>query len=251
MLRCAARRLGTHESRLRSVTTATRARPPRAAVMAGFVAIALAIVVMFIVGRLTSDIPNIRDGTVPDEPFSRNYVAHPWPAYLHILPGAVYLLGAVLQLSARFRRRHLTLHRRMGRVLLGCGAFSVFLALFIALSHPFGGWSEASATVLFGLWFLICLALAFAAVRRRDIAQHRRWMIRAFAVATGIATIRLWVGAFIGLHHSVTAEPPNGPVADTFGLAFWLGLTTNVAIGEWWLRRGSVRRSPVTAGSTD
>ena len=121
----------------------------------------------------------------------------------------------------------------------------------VSATGPFGGWSETSATVVFGLWFLICLALAFAAVRRRDIAEHRRWMIRAFAVGTGIATIRLWVGAFIGLHHALTAEPPNGPVADTFGLAFWLGLTTNVAIGEWWLRRGSIRRSPLTTGSAD
>lgn len=219
--------------------------------MAGLIAVALAIVVLFIVGRLTTDIPNLRAGTMPDEPFARNYVMHPWPAYLHIAPGLVYLLGAPFQLSARFRRRHLTLHRRMGRVLLACGAASVGMSLFIGISHPFGGWSERAATVVFGLWFLICLAVAFAAVRRRDIAAHRRWMIRAFAVATGIATIRLWTGAFIALHHAMTGAEPNGPVADTFGLAFWLGLSTNVAVGEWWLRRTSVRRAPVTSGSAD
>jgi uncharacterized membrane protein len=219
--------------------------------MAGLIAVALAIVVLFIVGRLTTDIPNLRAGTMPDEPFARNYFLHPWPAYLHIAPGLVYLLGAPFQLSARFRRRHLALHRRMGRVLIACGAASVGMALFIGISHPFGGWSEGAATVVFGLWFLTCLAVAFAAVRRRDIAEHRRWMIRAFAVATGIATIRLWTGAFIGLHHAMTGAEPNGPVADTFGLAFWLGLSTNVAVGEWWLRRTSVRRAPVTSGSTD
>ena len=224
-------------------------RPRRVTVMAGLMAVALAIVVLFIVGRLTTDIPNLRGGTVRDEPFARNYVAHPWPAYLHIVPGLVYLLGAPFQLSARFRSPHLTLHRRMGRVLIALGAFSVVMALFIGISHPFGGWSEAAATVVFGLWFLSCLGLAFAAVRRRDIAEHRRWMIRAFAVATGIATIRLWTGAFIALHHATTSAEPNGPVAETFGLAFWHGLTINVLVGEWWLRQGS-KRPAVTSGST-
>ena len=227
----------------------TTSRPRRLAVIAVLIAAALAIVVMFIVGRLTTDIPNLRGGTVPDEPFARNYVAHPWPAYLHIAPGLVYLLGAPFQLSAHFRRRHLTLHRRMGRVLIAFGAFSVVMALFIGISHPFGGWSEGAATVVFGLWFLTCLGVAFAAVRRRDIAEHRRWMIRAFAVATGIATIRLWTGAFIALHHAMTGTEPNGPVAETFGLAFWLGLTTNVLVGEWWLRRDT-KRPTVTSGST-
>ena len=96
---------------------------------------------------------------------------------------------------------------------------------------------------------MTCLGVAFAAVRRRDIAEHRRWMIRAFAVATGIATIRLWTGAFIAVHHAMTGTEPNGPVAETFGLAFWLGLTTNVLVGEWWLRRGA-KRPAVTSGST-
>lgn len=219
--------------------------------MAGLIAAALAIVVVFIAGRLMTDIPNVRDGTVPDQPFARNYAAHPLPAYLHIVPGLVYLVGATFQLSARFRRRHLPLHRRMGRALIACGVFSVGMALFIGIRHPFGGWTEGAATVVFGLWFLTCLAVAYAAVRRRELAKHRRWMIRAFAVGIGIATIRVWTGLFIAVHHAMTSEPPDGPVADTFGLAFWLGFAVNVAVGEWWLRRDPVKQPSITGRSTD
>lgn len=232
-----------------TTTATTKPRARRVTVMAGLIGAELVIVVMFIVARLTVDIPHLRAGAVPDEPFSRNYVAHPWPAYLHIVPGLVYLLGAPFQLSARFRRGHLTLHRRMGRVLIAVGAFSVVLALFIGISHPFGGWVEGTATVVFGLWFLTCLGLALAAVRRRNIANHRRWMIRAFAVGIGIATIRVWVGIFLALHHALTSAPPNGPQASTFGLAFWLGFAVNVAVGEWWLRRGSPRPGSRPSGS--
>jgi hypothetical protein len=50
--------------------------------------------------------------------------------------------------------------------------------------------------VVFGLWFLACLVLAVRAIRRDDIVHHRRWMIRAFAIAIGVGTIRIWIGLF-------------------------------------------------------
>lgn len=50
---------------------------------------------------------------------------------------------------------------------------------------------ESIATVVFGVWFIASLVLAFRAIRRDDVPQHRRWLIRAFAV--GVGTIRIWV----------------------------------------------------------
>ena len=150
-------------------------------------------------------------------------------------------------MSTRFRRKHLALHRRLGRVLLASGLVSAVVAITFGVLHPYGGPVEAAASVAFGCWFLACLTLAFAAVRRRDIAQHRRWMIRAFAVGIGIATIRLWVGLFIAVHAAITQTRPDGPVASTFGLAFWLGFATTALVGEWWLRQPGRTKSPQPA----
>lgn len=33
-----------------------------------------------------------------------------------------------------------------------------------------------------------CLVLGFTAIRRRDIAAHRAWMIRAYAIGLGAGT---------------------------------------------------------------
>ncbi|MGH3851042.1 MAG: DUF2306 domain-containing protein, partial [Pseudonocardiaceae bacterium] len=73
---------------------------------------------------------------------------------------------------------------------------------------------------------------AFRAIRNDNVAQHRRWMIRAFAIAIGIGTIRIWIGVFTaaGMSGDATPDP-------MFGLAFWLGFSMHVAFGEWWLRR--------------
>jgi len=164
-----------------------------------------------------------------------------------VVPGLVFLLGALFQVSARFRRRHLTLHRRMGRVLVGAGVVSAVFALYIGIHHPFNGIAEASAVVVFGSWLLWCLVAGFRAARRRDIAQHRRWMIRAFVVAFGIATIRVWTGVFIAIEAIRNGGPPADvhPLQATFGLCFWLALSMHAAIAEWWLRRGP--RVPATS----
>jgi uncharacterized membrane protein len=199
----------------------------------------VAIVLAFALTRVATDWPHILAGTVPDDDFARRYVAHPWLAYLHIAPGVVYLLGAPLQLSRRFRTKHYTVHRRLGRVLLSCALLSGVLALIFGLFYPWGGALEASAALVFGAWFVACLVLAFRAIRRDNVAQHRRWMIRAFAVGVGIGTIRIWIGLFtpIVIIRNGGPEGLSMPDAATFGLAFWLAFAMHVALGEWWLRR--------------
>jgi uncharacterized membrane protein len=223
------------------VTTRPRGVP---AVAVGS-AVLIVIVLVFVMIRVTTDWPHILDGTVPDDDYARRFVAHPWMSYLHIAPGVVYLLGAPLQLSRRFRTRHYTVHRRLGRALLTCALLSGVLALVFGLLHPWGGWLEASAALVFGAWFVACLVLAFRAIRRDDVPQHRRWMIRAFAVGIGIGTIRIWIGIFtpIAISRNGGTDGLTLPDAATFGLAFWLGFTMHVALGELWLRR-----TPALAG---
>ena len=187
------------------------------------------IVLVFFGLRLGVDVPNLAAGTVPEDPYERRYVEHPWRSYLHIVPGVIYLLGAPLQLSRRFRSRHYGVHRRLGRVLLGAALLSGVFALAFGVPFAFGGFWQAAATVVFGLWFLACLLLAFRAIKRDNPAQHRRWMIRAFAVGVGVGTIRVWIGVLAGF--GLLSLPAS------FAVAFWLAFLIHVAAAEWWLQR--------------
>lgn len=205
-------------------------------------AVAVGLLLVFVlvsaIGRVATDWPNILAGTVPDDDFAERYVAHPWRAYLHIVPGMIYLFAAPLQLSRRFRTRHYTVHRRLGRVLLGLALLSGVFALLFGVPEAWGGSAEAIATAVFGTWFLSCLVLAFRAIRRDDVRQHRRWMIRAFAVGVGVGTIRVWIGIFTGVM-AATGADMDVPLPDQtgFAVAFWLGFSLHVIVGEWWLRR--------------
>lgn len=187
----------------------------------------IVVVTVFLVIRVTSDIGDISAGRIPpDGDFDRRYVINPWPAYLHIVPGTVYLLGAPFQLSARLRRNHLEGHRRLGRVLILAGLVTGVFAMVIGLFMPFGLLAEASATVVFGLYFLAALVMAYRAIRSHDVFTHRRWMIRAFAVGVGVGMIRIVIG--VGEAFGIGIE-------DSFGAAFWIAFVTLAVLAEVWL----------------
>lgn len=204
----------------------------RGAVMpAVWVAVGALIVITLVFAglRVTTDLPLIVSGRQPDpDDFEARYVSASGLAYLHIIPGVIYLVGAPLQLHRGFRERHLRVHRLLGRVLLPCGAVSGVFALAFGIPFSFGGAFQSLATAVFGSWFLLCLVLAYAAIRRRDVRSHRRWMIRAFAVGLGVGTIRLWVGLFAALETM--------PLPDSFAVAFWLALGMHVVAAEVWLK---------------
>lgn len=188
----------------------------------------IAVVLVFAGMRVASDVPLVAAGQNAERgSFGERYVAYPWLAYLHIAPGVLYLVGAPLQLSRRFRTRHFTFHRRFGRVLLTLGLISGVFALAFGVPFSFGGAWQSLAAAVFGSWFLVALLLAFRAIRRGDVRMHRRWMIRAFAVGLGVGTIRIWVGLF-ALFDVLSLEA-------SFAPAFWLGLTMHVVAGELWL----------------
>jgi uncharacterized membrane protein len=212
------------------------------------IAVALLLLIVFysIGKRLVLDMPHVVAGTMPEEDFDRRYVEQAWLAYLHIVPGMVYLFLAPLQLAYRIRSRHYTFHRRLGRVLATAGMISGVFALIFGGLYSFGGLPEASAAVVFGLWFLTCLVLAVRAIRRDDIVHHRRWMIRAFAIGIGIGTTRIWLFVFelTGL----------GSFESSFGPAFWISFSLHVAVGELWLRAFPnppelTRESPASSSS--
>jgi uncharacterized membrane protein YozB (DUF420 family) len=215
----------------------------RAADRVAWAAIGLlvAIMVTFIGIRLATDVPNVLSGTLPDESsFEHRYAAHAWLAYAHILPGAVYLGIAPIQLWRGFRNRHLPVHRRMGRVAIVAGLVSGIFAILFGLFLSFGGALQATASVLFGAWFVTALVTAYRAIRRRDVATHRRWMIRAFAVGLAVGTIRIWVGLFQALGVL--------DFRDAFGVAFWISFLLHAAAAEAWLywrpsASGAVRRA--------
>jgi uncharacterized membrane protein len=97
----------------------------------------------------------------------------------HALAAGTALLLGPFQFSTRFRKRYTPLHRLLGKVYIGCVLVAAPLAVLLGLgapgSLPFAGVVQAS------VWVILTLA-AFLTARNRQIAEHRKWMIRSYAV---------------------------------------------------------------------
>jgi uncharacterized membrane protein len=134
------------------------------------------------------------------------------------------------------RSRHPRWHRINGRIFLLGGYIVGVSALVMSVAMPaIGGVNQAVATTLFGILFLIALTKAFRHILRREIPQHREWMIRAYAIGLAVATIRPIVGFFFATS-PLTGLTPH----DFFGTAFWLGFTVQTIAAEIYIRATAV-----------
>jgi len=175
--------------------------------------------------------------------FEARFAAHPTLTLLHVLPGALFLTLGPLQFSRRIRARHLPFHRWSGRVLVVAAIVSAIASLYFGVLHPFAGLGEVSSIATFGALIVFSVVRGFVAIRRGDVARHREWMIRAFAIGIGISTIRV-VGAIVQL---VARTTP----AETVTISFWAGWTLTLAVAETWIRLTSTSARTYSSAAHD
>jgi uncharacterized membrane protein len=164
--------------------------------------------------------------------FDSHFAAHPLVTLLHVGPGALFLLLAPLQFIPRIRRRYPRIHRWSGRVLVLLAIPVGLSALFFGLFIPIGGTPERIAIALFGGGFLFAISRAWVAIRRKQVAIHREWMIRAFALAIAISVIRV-IGPVVDL----TLTPRGVRPPQILVVALWIGWPLTIAAAELWIKR--------------
>ena len=158
------------------------------------------------------------------------FASKPVLTLVHIVPALVFVGLVPFQLSRSFRTRHLRAHRWMGRIAIVLGLVIGASALLL-LERPVGGAVEVASILVFDSLFLVSLTKAFVHVRRREVRQHREWMIRAMSVALGVATVRPIMGVFFATSRATGLTPHQ-----FFGIAFSIGFTLTFIAGELWIR---------------
>jgi uncharacterized membrane protein len=124
-----------------------------------------------------------------------SYGAYFWPkvGWLlpHVIGGVVAAILGPLQFVPKIRRDYLQFHRISGRlyvVMVLIGAVASF-----GMSARIGGEYAAYGLGLTGLGiaWLVTTGMAFAAIRRKNIVQHKQWMVRSYVVTFAFVTFRL------------------------------------------------------------
>lgn len=169
----------------------------------------------------------------------RRFAAHPLATWLHILPGGAFLLLAPLQFSARIRQRHIRIHRWSGRLLVVAAIVMTVPAFYFGVLMPYAGLGEAMAIAIVGSLFLVAIGQGYIAIRRRQVARHREWMIRVFALALAISTVRIIMGV---LDYALT--PAGYSPRRIFVISVWIGWIITLGAAELWIRHTRPRALP-------
>lgn len=159
---------------------------------------------------------------MPDE-FHRRYLSMTSALIsMHVVCAGIALLIAPLQLV--IYRRNRMLHRYLGRVyFLAVMAGSV--GGYYMAWYAFGGFiSTLGLAVLSTLWWSFTL-LAVIYARAGNIAAHRRWMLRSFALTYAAVTLRLMSPVLSIFLDQLTQSQ----------VVYWASWTLNLALMQIWI----------------
>jgi uncharacterized membrane protein len=181
-------------------------------------------------------------GGPPLIPADDRFTGFPAALIVHIAGACLYALVGVLQFVPRIQRRHRAWHRRAGRVLVVAGLLVAGSALWLTVLYarkPGTGDLLFILRLAFASAMAACLILGYTAIRRHDVAAHRAWMIRAYAIGLAAGT-----QAFTeGISGAVLGT---GELRDD--LAKGAGWAINLTIAEYAVRRRApIRPRPVAA----
>lgn len=165
--------------------------------------------------------PNIHN------PFVVRFAEAGFAVSFHFFFGATALLLVPFQASARFRNRWTHAHRALGGAYIGCVLLSGVSGLIIAQGTHTGFGPRLGFSILSLLW-LGFTARAVWALIAKDIANHRRWMIRSMALTTSAITLRVILGLGFGVF--------GFDFPAVYAFASWASWLINLVLIELYLR---------------
>ncbi|WP_296736440.1 DUF2306 domain-containing protein [Mesorhizobium sp.] len=158
-----------------------------------------------------------------------NFVTHRTALILHAVSASVALLVGPWQFLPGIRLRRPWLHRYFGRTYAATVLTAWVASIPIALHAETGKVAAIGFLALGGFW-VVTTAVAVSFILRRRVAQHRRWMIRSYALTAAAITLRIYLGLSGALGISF---------AEAYPAIAWLCWVPNLLIVEIFLLRGS------------
>lgn len=110
--------------------------------------------------------------------------------FLHINGGMLALLTGPFQFWTGLRQKNLAIHRWTGRLFLLGVAMGIAGAIGLSVTTTFG-WAFAVGIMGLASAWLVTTLMAYVSIRKRLVALHKEWMIRAYVVTFAFVTFRV------------------------------------------------------------
>ncbi|HEY2750364.1 DUF2306 domain-containing protein [Phenylobacterium sp.] len=120
-----------------------------------------------------------------------NVMRHPW-LVLHAGLAATALIVGPFQFIPRLRAARPRLHHWVGRIYVVACLLGGPAGLLLAWGTSAGPVAQFGFGLLAISW-IFCTAQAWRLAMARRIVEHRRWMVRSFALTLAAVTLRLYL----------------------------------------------------------
>lgn len=167
---------------------------------------------------------------VPETILANRYF-HGW-VLVHATSSATALLLGPLQFMTSLRQNRPLVHRSIGAIYVSACLAGGLSALPLAIGTVTGPVATAGFVALGAIW-MATTAVAVTSILSGNVAAHRRWMVRSFALTLAAVTLRLYLFVAGVLHIDFFLAYP------VIAWACWL---PNILLVEWYLRSGRSMR---------
>ena len=151
---------------------------------------------------------------------------------VHAVSASLALMLGPLQFVASLRSRFPAVHCWTGRGYVLAIAVAWLSSLPMAV-HTMTGTVAATGFFALGLIWVVTTGMGVACALQRRFAEHRRWMIRSYALTAAAITLRIYLGASMAVGIDEQLSYP---------FIAWLCWVPNLLGAEWYLRRSLHQR---------
>jgi uncharacterized membrane protein len=149
--------------------------------------------------------------------------------YIHVFSSIFTLLAGFSQFVPEILQRHKRVHRLVGRiyvwdVLLVNFPTALIMAVYANGLFP----TKLAFLILDGLWFWFTLK-ALLEIKRGNIAGHRDYMTRSYALTFSAVTLRTW--------RLILATCTDLDPLTIYMIDAWMGFVPNLLFAEWLIAR--------------
>lgn len=174
----------------------------------------------------------LADGDVA--PMDSRFAQSPLPVVMHIVAAGLFSVLGAFQFESDLRRTWPRWHQHAGWALVLFGllaaATGIWMTLHYAIPSPQQGSRLFWVRLAVGSGMALSLVLALRSILAGNVAAHRAWMLRAYALAQGAGTQVL----FLLPPALLSGQAVSGWPRDVLMTAAW---AVNVLLAELSIRR--------------